>query len=92
MYGETGGQRTHTSFGVELAEMARGAGFEKTITATDEESLTRAVQMVRFESGPVLANIKVSQEPSPLVMPPREGVALKNRFREALLGPDALKE
>jgi thiamine pyrophosphate-dependent acetolactate synthase large subunit-like protein len=92
MYGETGGQRTHTSFGVRLAEMARGAGFERPITAIDEESLTRAVQLVRFEAGSVLVNIKVSQDPSPLVMPPREGVVLKNRFREALLGPDALKE
>ena len=72
--------------------MARGAGFERAITATDEESLTRGVQLLRFEAGPVLVNIKVSQDPSPLVMPPREGVVLKNRFREALLGPDALKE
>ena len=63
-----------------------------TVTATDDEGLSRAVQMVLFGRGPVLCDIKVTRNASPLVMPPREGVALKNRFREALLGPDALKE
>jgi len=28
----------------------------------------------------------------PLVLPPREGSHLKNRFRAALLGPDALQQ
>jgi thiamine pyrophosphate-dependent acetolactate synthase large subunit-like protein len=92
IYGETGGQPTHTSFGVSLSGMARGAGFSDTLTATDDEGLSRAVQMVLFGRGPVLCDIKVTRNASPLVMPPREGVALKNRFREALLGPDALKE
>ncbi|MEE9257265.1 MAG: thiamine pyrophosphate-dependent enzyme [bacterium] len=92
VYGETGGQPTHTALGASLAEVAAGAGFAKTIAAADLEELSRAVQMVRFEAGPVFAAIKVTKEASPLVMPPREGAALKNRFREALLGPAALKE
>ena len=92
IYGETGGQPTHTSRGVSLAEMAAGAGFAHTITAADDESLSRAVQMVRFERGPVLAAIKVTEERSPLVLPPRDGAALKDRFREALLGAEAVKE
>lgn len=92
LYGETGGQPTHTSHGVELAEVARGAGFPVTFTAEDEEGLTRAVQLARFERGPVFVNLKVTQEPSPLVMPPRDGVILKSRFREALLGPEAAGE
>jgi len=28
----------------------------------------------------------VTAEPAPLVLPPRDGVHLKDRFREALLG------
>ena len=91
IYGETGGQPTHTSRGVSLSEVAAGAGFSKTITAASDESLSRAVQMVRFERGPVLADIKVTKDASPLVMPLRDGAALKNRFREALLGPDSSK-
>ena len=39
--------------------------------------------------GPWLAQIKVATDKLPLVMPPRDGTHLKNRFREALLGPDA---
>ncbi|HJP14890.1 MAG: thiamine pyrophosphate-dependent enzyme [Nitrospinota bacterium] len=92
IYGETGGQPTHTSFGVSLSMMAKGAGFSDALTAADDEDLSRAVQMVRFGRGPVLVDIKVTQDASPLVMPPREGTALKNRFRKALLGQDALKE
>ena len=72
--------------------MAKGAGFSDALTAADDEDLSRAVQMVRFGRGPVLVDIKVTQDASPLVMPPREGTALKNRFRKALLGQDALKE
>jgi len=95
IYGETGGQLTHTSYGIDLAEMASGAGFSQTITAADEESLSRAIHMVRFEPGPVLAAIKITEDHysySPKVLPPRDGVVLKSRLREALLGADSLKE
>lgn len=91
-YGETGMQLTHTAHGVNLAEMAAAAGFRETILARDEESLSRATQLVRFGKGPVFAALKVEGAKSNLVLPPRDGVVLKTRFREALLGPDAVKE
>jgi len=34
----------------------------------------------------------VTTAPAPLVLPVREGTALKHRFREALLGPKALTD
>jgi hypothetical protein len=34
----------------------------------------------------LLAQVKVAQDKLPLVLPPRDGTHLKNRFREALLG------
>jgi hypothetical protein len=34
----------------------------------------------------------VDPERLPLVLPPRDGAYLKNRFRAALLGPDALQQ
>jgi hypothetical protein len=37
----------------------------------------------------LLAQIKVAPEQMPLVLPPRDGAQLKNRFREALLGAAA---
>jgi hypothetical protein len=34
--------------------------------------------------------VKVSGAPEPRVLPPRDGAYLKDRFRAALLGPDAV--
>ena len=39
--------------------------------------------------GPVFAAFKVTTDPVPLVLPPRDGTWLKHRFREALLGEAA---
>ena len=91
-YVETGMQLTHTAHGVNLAEMAAAAGFQETILARDEEALSRAAQLVRFGKGPVFAALKVTGAKSALVLPPRDGVVLKTRFREALLGLGAVKE
>ncbi len=85
-YGETGMQPTHTAHGVDLAALARAAGFPVTALARDQESLATAIQLVRDAPGPVFAAIKVRAEALPLVLPPRAGVALKDRFRAALLG------
>jgi hypothetical protein len=37
----------------------------------------------------VFAQVKIDSEKLPLVLPPRDGSLLKNRFRAALLGPGA---
>ncbi len=34
-------------------------------------------------------NIKVRAEDLPLALPPKDGVVLKQRFRQAVLGPEA---
>jgi hypothetical protein len=34
-------------------------------------------------AGPVIVVAKISTEPAPLVLPPRDGGYLKNRFRQA---------
>ncbi len=85
-YGETGMQATHTAAGVDLAAMARAAGWPETGTAADEAGLARAVARLRAAPGPVFHAIKVRAETLPLVLPPRDGVALKERFRAALSG------
>ena len=85
-YGETGMQPTHTAHGVDLAALARAAGFPVTALARDDEALRPAIDLVRDAPGPVFVTIKVRAEALPLVLPPRDGVALKDRFRAALLG------
>jgi len=85
-YGETGMQETHTAHGTELGAVARACGFS-------EARIVRAVAGIRAMRsgvyrgrGPLFYQVKVKQEFPPLVLPPRDGGYLKNRFREALLG------
>lgn len=91
-YGETGMQNTHTSRGVDLAGMARSAGFTETRVVKTEDEVAPLREMVYSGSGPNFAVVKIDPEKLPLVLPPREGSYLKNRFRIALLGPDAVHD
>ena len=85
-YGETGMQDTHTRHGVDLAGMAKAAGFRSAETIYSKAEL--AGWLARFDKvpGPFFAAIKVTTEEAPMILPMRDGTALKHRFREALLG------
>ncbi len=85
-YGETGMQATHTAERADLAAAARALGFPVADTVTDEAQLGSCVPAVHGARGPVFFDIKVRAEDLPLVLPPKEGIALKDRFRAALLG------
>jgi hypothetical protein len=47
------------------------------------------VDVILNGKGPVLAAVKVSTDPAPTCLPPRDGPYLRSRFREALLGSAA---
>lgn len=85
-YGETGMQRTHTAAGVDLAGMARTAGFRTTATIAEPGEVDDGVAALRSACGPVLVAFKVAADREPLVLPSWDGPHLKSRFREALLG------
>ena len=88
-YGETGMQETHTAHGVDLAGMAKAAGFAHTLTVRAQVQLSRLRKRIHAGDGALFALVKIDPERLPLVLPPRDGSLLKNRFRAALLGPDA---
>jgi thiamine pyrophosphate-dependent acetolactate synthase large subunit-like protein len=88
-YGETGMQETHTRFGVDLAGMAKSAGFRSSGTVYSAAQLKAWIPRCLRQAGPVFCDIKVATEAAPMVLPLREGPAIKNRFREALLGAKA---
>ena len=88
-YGETGMQATHTAGPTNLSAVAAGAGFPVVGDIFDQAQLEAALPRIRAEPGPVFFNIKVRAEELPLVLPPKDGVRLKDRFRAALLGPEA---
>ncbi len=87
-YGETGMQATHTAGPTNLSAVAAGAGFPVVGDIFDRAQLEAALPRIRAEPGPVFFNIKVRAEELPLVLPPKDGVRLKDRFRAALLGSD----
>ena len=91
-YGETGMQPTHTRHGVDLPAMARAAGFKSAGTVYTAQQLKTWIPRFYRQPGPMFCTIKVTTAPAPLVLPVREGTALKHRFREALLGPKALTD
>jgi thiamine pyrophosphate-dependent acetolactate synthase large subunit-like protein len=85
-YGETGMQPTHTAHGVDLAAVALGCRFASTRTVRDWKEFETARAELLDGAGPVLVQIKVLPEKLPLVLPPHDGIVLKDRFRRALLG------
>ncbi len=85
-YGETGMQATATAHTADLAATAAALGIATTATIRDEAELDAALPTIREAEGPVFLVIKVRAEPLPFVLPTKDGVQLKNRFRLALLG------
>jgi thiamine pyrophosphate-dependent acetolactate synthase large subunit-like protein len=85
-YGETGMQETHTAHGIDLAGVARACRFKNSSTVTDAGGVDALRSLVHRSDGPTYASVKVAAEKLPLVLPPLDGVLLKDRFRKALLG------
>jgi thiamine pyrophosphate-dependent acetolactate synthase large subunit-like protein len=88
-YGETGMQQSHTAAGVDLAAVASACGLRGSSVITQIEQVHALREQVHAMRGPFLAQVKVAADKLPLVLPPRDGTHLKNRFREALLGQKA---
>ncbi len=91
-YGETGQQETHTGHGVDLAAMAKAAGFAHALGVRTQAEVSRLKKRIYSGDGALFAQVKVDPERLPLVLPPRDGSYLKNRFRAALLGRNALQQ
>lgn len=89
LYSETGMQPTHTARGVDLAGMAKAAGFAACGTVSTEQGLKSWIPKLYKTPGPVFLDLKVNANRYPLSIRLRDGTHIKNRFREALLGPQA---
>jgi len=83
-FGETGMQASHTSLGTQLAEVARSCGIADStrIHALDEVDALAA--RVNARTACLFAQVHVLDEELPRALPLRDGVHMKNRFREAL--------
>jgi thiamine pyrophosphate-dependent acetolactate synthase large subunit-like protein len=90
-YGETGMQTTHTAHGVDLAAVARACGFKDSRIVDTESAVHELREAIHGKTGPLFAQVRVVVEKLPLVLPPHDGVVLKERFRAAVLA-DVLPE
>jgi thiamine pyrophosphate-dependent acetolactate synthase large subunit-like protein len=83
-YGETGMQASHTDSAVNLTGVARACGIEQVFDITDEATLRRLAELVRGAETTLFARVAILAEDAPRVLPPRDGVVLKTRFRRAI--------
>jgi thiamine pyrophosphate-dependent acetolactate synthase large subunit-like protein len=83
-YGETGMQASHTDSAVNLTRVARACGIEQVFDITDEATLRRLAELVRGAETTLFARVAILAEDAPRVLPPRDGVVLKTRFRRAI--------
>jgi thiamine pyrophosphate-dependent acetolactate synthase large subunit-like protein len=86
-FGETGMQQSHTAAGTDLAAVAKGCGIAMTLDVTDEAGLRRLALILREGRETLFARVRVAATDRPRVLPLKDGVALKQRFREALKIP-----
>ncbi len=83
-YGETGMQASHTSLGTDLAAVARGFGVLRTHTISTLEQVEVLATEARSRTGTAFARVLIGAEETARALPPRDGVANKNRLRAAL--------
>lgn len=85
LYGETGGQASHTSTVLDLAAVAAASGIRESLTIQSLDDVTELNRRVmKPNGGPLVAVIKISAEEVARVLPSRDGVMLKARFRAGL--------
>jgi thiamine pyrophosphate-dependent acetolactate synthase large subunit-like protein len=83
-YGETGMQVSHTETAVELTGVARACGIEQVFDIADEAALLQFAGLVHHAEATLFARVAIRAEDAPRVLPPRDGVLLKARFRRAI--------
>ena len=82
-YGETGMQASHTAETVDLIGVAQACGLKETFDINDEIGLREFSARVRDMTTSLFARVAIRAEEPPRVLPPRDGVLLKTRFRRA---------
>jgi thiamine pyrophosphate-dependent acetolactate synthase large subunit-like protein len=83
-YGETGMQASHTDGGVSLVGVARACGIATVFEIGDAAALRDfAARLTRLDRT-IFARVAIRAEEPPRVLPTRDGVLLKNRFRQAI--------
>jgi thiamine pyrophosphate-dependent acetolactate synthase large subunit-like protein len=83
-YGETGMQKSHTGLGVDLHRIAEAAGIAAVEIRERAAIAALRAELRKTSGGPRFATIRVAPENPERALPARDGVFLKNRFRQHL--------
>lgn len=83
-YAETGMQMSHTSLGTDLVAIAKACSFQWVRDITDAADVPMIAQQINALGGVGLANVHIQAHEYPKSLPPRDGIHLKNRFRQTL--------
>ena len=83
-YGETGMQLSHTGQGIEVSRVAEACGFPRVDLITQMEAIEALRRRIHAREALALATVKIAAENPPRVLPPRDAIHVKNRFRLAL--------
>jgi thiamine pyrophosphate-dependent acetolactate synthase large subunit-like protein len=83
-YGETGMQASHTRAGIDLVAVAKACRFAGGLHVSDMGKVSKARDLVHSGRGPILVQARITSDPTPRVLPTRDGHAIKLRFMEAV--------
>jgi thiamine pyrophosphate-dependent acetolactate synthase large subunit-like protein len=84
VYGETGMQPSHTQSGVDLIGVANACGIQACIDVRDDAALADLARRLKSLHEMFFARVLIKAEEPPRVLPLRDGVALKERFRASI--------
>jgi phosphonopyruvate decarboxylase len=83
-YGETGGQPSHTGNGADLVGIAAASGIPICLDVADKAALADLAGRLKVFGETLFARVAIEAGEPPRVLPLRDGVALKERFRAAI--------
>jgi len=86
-YGETGMQTSHTGYGLKLPEVATACGFAESVEIEEMPGVEHLRGQLHGNApGPRFASVRIAPTSPERILPSRDGVRIKNRFRDHL-GP-----
>ena len=83
-FGETGMQPSHSKLGADLSAVAKGCGVPTVLQVRDQADAGMLAERVNARESLTFAQVFIDLSEPPRALPPRDGVAVKNKFREAL--------
>jgi phosphonopyruvate decarboxylase len=83
-FGETGMQRSHSSLGTNLVAVAKGFGIADAFVVDQIDGFSDVARRVNAREGLALVQVLINSDEPQRVLPPRDGVYVKNRFRAEL--------